>query len=159
MVLEFFIGAVDYVMAPLAIFPPYAAILIVSAMITSIIIIVNRLIVNKKFIDQIRLRMEQLKESITQAQKDNDKENLQKFVNELMQVNGNYMKHSFKMIIASLVIVSIFLPWLGFKYAAASVGIPFSLPFIGEHLTWLYWYVLVSFLVGWLARKLFGAGL
>lgn len=157
MVVDIFVRAIDFVLAPLAIFPPYVTILLVSALITFMIVALNRVIVNKKFIEEIRHRMEQLKENITQAQKENDKENLQKFLNELMHVNNQYMKHTFKTLIVSLIIVSIFLPWLGYKYSGLAINVPFNLPFTGAHIEWLYWYILVSLAAGWILRKLFGA--
>ena len=154
---DFFVGAVNVVLAPLAVFPPTVTILLVSTIITSIIFIMNRLIVNKKFVEDLRMRMEQLKENITQAQKENNKENLQTHMSELMKLNNQYVKHTFKTFIVSAVVVTLFLPWLGWKYSAATVGVPFGLPILGTHIEWLYWYILVSFAIGWVSRKLFGS--
>src|SRR2546422_1335145 len=138
MVLEFFVQAVDFVFGPLTIFPAHITILLVSTLISVIILALNRVVINRKIVDEIRLKMEQLKEDITRAQKEKNSENIQKFMNELLKVNNQYMKHMFKTMVISLVIVSIFLPWLGWKYSASTVAVPFTLPLLGSHIGWLY---------------------
>jgi uncharacterized membrane protein (DUF106 family) len=51
----------------------------------------------------------------------------------------------------------LFLPWLNYTYEAKVVAsLPFDVPFIGHELSWILWYVLVSFTIGWVIRKLFG---
>lgn len=159
MVFDFIGQMIDPVFAPLAVFSPDVTIFIFSAMLTLLILFVNRLLVKKSFIEEIRTKMEQLKEKITQAQKEGNKEELQKFMGELMQTNNQYMKHNFKTLIVSLIVLSLLLPWLSYRYSAVIINIPFSLPFLGSQISWVYWYVLASFAVGWGARKVFGLGL
>jgi len=106
----------------------------------------------------LKRNMEEIKENLTEAQKEGNKENVNKFLSELMKVNNQYLRHSFKTLIISLLIVSLFLPWLAQKYQGLTVAtLPFNLPFIGSGLNWLYWYIFVSLAVGWLIRKLLGA--
>ena len=83
---------------------------------------------------------------------------MNRFLNDLMKTNNDYMKQTFKTMIISLVIISLFLPWLANHYAISQVAkLPFNLPVIGAKMTWIYWYALVSLMAGWVARKIFGA--
>ncbi len=157
MVFDFIGQAIDPLFAPLTILPPVVSIFIFSAMVTVVILVGNRLIINKSFVDEIRKRMEQLKENITQAQKEGNKDNLQKNMNELMQANNKYMMHSFRTLIISLIVIALLLPWLSYRYSTAVINLPLGLPFFGSQISWIYWYVLVSFAVGWGIRKIFGA--
>lgn len=158
MVIETIAAALDLVLTPITIFPMYISVLLVAALITVLIMGLNRLFINRTVIKEIKKRMEEIREQLTQAQKIGDKENTSKFLNELMKTNSQYMKHTFKTLIISLIVISLFLPWLSFKYEGLAVAqLPFALPIIGTSLTWLYWYILVSLSVGWLLRKLLGS--
>lgn len=158
MVLEQITGFINLVFLPFTIFPAVIAIFLVSVLLTLLIIGLNRVFINKNVIKEIKTRMEETRDNLTKAQKENNKENTQKFLNELMKTNSTYMKHTFKTLIISLVIISIFLPWLANTYEGLTVAsLPFSFPFIGTELNWLYWYALVSLTIGWVARKMFGA--
>ncbi len=158
MVFEQLTFALDIVLSPITALPTPIAILIISAGITGLLLVLSKLLVNKNMVKEIRAKMEETRENLTKAQKEGNKENVQKFLDELMKTNNQYMKQTFKTMIISLIVVSIFLPWLGYKYQGLTVAVlPFSLPFIGSQLPWLYWYFLVSLMVGWTARKLVGS--
>lgn len=102
--------------------------------------------------------MEDIRESLTQAQKDGNKEEVSKFLAEMMKMNSQYMKQTFKALIISMIVLALFLPWLTHTYGGSVVAaLPFSLPLIGSNLTWIYWYILVSVSIGWVVRKLLEA--
>jgi len=157
MVLEQITGVIDFVLSPLTIFESHISIVIISLTLTLIIIGLNRIFINKSLVKDIKNKMESIRENLAQAQKTGSKEETQKFLSDLMKTNNEYMKHTFKTLIISIVIISIFLPWLSGKYEGAIVAfLPFALPVIGTGLTWLYWYILVSITIGWVIRKVFG---
>lgn len=157
MVVEALYPVFDAVFSPIIGFPSHIAVLAISAFLTGIILVSNRLVVNKKILDEIKLRMEQIKENLNEAQKRGDKEGANKLGNEMLKTSNEYMRHTFKTLIVSLVVASLFLPWLGAKYQGlAVVSLPFSLPFVGYSLEWLGWYVLVSITLAWIANKLLG---
>lgn len=157
MVLEQITGMVNLALAPLTVFPPTVAVLILSIFLTLLIFGLNRIVINKELLRELKGKIEYIKENLTQAQKEGDKEKIDKFLNEMMKTNSEYMRHSFKTIIISLVILMTFLPWLQFKYKGLAVAsLPFSLPIIGSSLTAIYWYIFVSLAVGWIINKLFG---
>jgi uncharacterized membrane protein (DUF106 family) len=119
--------------------------------------VLNRLLTNTKAVKELKDKMQEIREQLTAAQKIGDKENTNKFLNEMMNMNNEFMKHSYKSMLVSLVVIAIFLPWMTSKYGGMTVAaLPFDVPFIGSSLNWVLWYVLVSFTIGWVVRKLFG---
>lgn len=149
-------GFFDVVFSPLNILQNHVSIFLISFALTIVVLILNRIFVNKDLIREIKNKMADIRENLTKAQKEGNKENVEKFLSELMKVNNEYMKHSFKSLMVSLIVLSLFFPWLNYKYAGLTVAtLPFNLPIIGSKLTWLYWYILVSFTIGWVIRKIF----
>jgi len=150
-------SALDFVFGPLQSLQPHIGLLIFSSILTLLILVLSRLVTNKKVMAEIKAKTNELKAKLDEAQKSNDKENVNKIMSEMMQQTNIQMKHSFKSIIVSLIIVSIFLPWAQHAYNGQTVAtLPFSVPFIGSSLSWVYWYILVSFTVGLVMRKLMG---
>jgi uncharacterized membrane protein (DUF106 family) len=146
--------AVDIIFSSVTVFSPHIAILIVSISLTLLIFGLNRLIINRKLVRELKEKMEKARSEFNQAQKEGDKEKINKTLSEIMNLNKAYMKQTFKSLIISIIIVVIFLPWVKYRYGDVAIAIPFSLPFIGSSLSWLMWYVLVSFTIGWIVQKL-----
>lgn len=160
--LEQLINVFNILFSPLMIFKPHISLLIVSAFITVLVIFINRIFVNQKLMKEIKQKMENIREQLTRAQKEGNTEEANKFLSEMMKTNSEMMKHTFKGMIVSLVILSLFLPWIKQTYDVTYKGIviaklPFTLPFVGSSLDWLIWYILVSLTIGWVFRKLIGA--
>lgn len=158
MVFEQLIAAFDVVFAPLAVFQPILSVFLISTLLTVIIVVLNKLVVDRKLVKEIKDKMEEIRENLTRAQKEGNKEETNKFFAEMMKVNNQYMKHTFKALIISLIVIALFLPWVKYKYEGMIVAtLPFSLPVIGANLTWLYWYILVSFAIGWVINRIVGS--
>ncbi len=158
MVIEPLYPVFDALFSPITIFPYYVSVLIISTMLTLIVLGINRLLVNKKVAKEIKTKMEEIKENLNKAQKSGDKEGANRLIDEMMKTNNQYMKHTFKALIVSMVVISLFLPWVGDKYKGLTVALlPFNLPFVGTSMEWLYWYIIVSITLGWIANKLLGA--
>ena len=155
--LEPLIAAFDLIFSPLAFLKPHVSLLIVSTILTLIVLFLNRIAVNKNLMKEVKTKMEEIKENLTRAQKDGNTEEINKFLAEMMNANSQYLKQNFRTLLISIVVISLFLPWLGYKYGGAAVALPFSLPIIGSSLGWTYWYILVSVAVGWVIRKLIEA--
>jgi len=157
MVFETLYPAFDLIFSPITIFPTYASVLIISAILTLIVLSLNRLLVNKNIMKEIRTRMEELKENLTQAQKEGNKETANKLIDDLMKTNSQYMRHTFKGLIVSMIVISLILPWVGQKFKGLTVAtLPFNLPVVGYTMDWLVWYFIVSLTIGWIANKLLG---
>jgi uncharacterized membrane protein (DUF106 family) len=151
------VGAFDVVFSPIMVLSPMASLFVVSAILTLVVVGLNRALVNKDVAKQLKDRMEEIREKLTQAQKIGNTEEANRFLSELMDINSSYMKQSFKVLIASTVVLLLVLPWMQYKYTGSAVAaLPFDAPFIGSGLSWVLWYVLVSFTIGWVVRKLLG---
>lgn len=151
------VKSLDVVFAPLAVFSPATSLFIVSAFITVLVMVLTRLTTNKKAMKEIKEKMQSIREQMTAAQKIGDTTGANKFLAEMMSTNNDYMKQMYKGLFVSLIVISLFLPWLNYTYEAKTVAsLPFDVPFIGRELSWILWYVLVSFTIGWVIRKIFG---
>jgi uncharacterized membrane protein (DUF106 family) len=151
------IAAFDVVFSPLSVFSPHVSLLIVSVMLTTIVLLINRFSVNKKLMEEIKHKMEEIRESLTQAQKAGNTEQVNKFLSEMMTTNSQYMRQMLKAMVASIFVLSLFLPWLNYKYSGTViVKLPFTLPVLGSSLNWIWWYIIVSFAMGWVIKKLLG---
>jgi uncharacterized membrane protein (DUF106 family) len=136
---------------------PIIAIFIFSAFLTLLIILINRLLTNKNVMKDIKDRMTDIREKLSKAQKEGDKESIGKYMDEYMKINNQYMKKTFKSLIVSIVIVIIFLPVVNMQYKEVQVAVlPFTLPWIGSNLGWLGWYFLISLAISLVVRKIMG---
>jgi len=143
--------------SPLNAFPPIISLMALSAFLTILILVITKFFVNTKILREIKDEMEKIREQLSAAQKNGDKQMQNEFLSKMMETNSKYMKHSFKAVIISIIVLSLFLPYLKFKYEGIVIAqLPLSIPFIGTTLGWLGWYVLVSFMIGWVARKVLG---
>jgi uncharacterized membrane protein (DUF106 family) len=156
-VFEQLLAVFDFIFSPFLAFSPAVSLVFVATVLTVIAMVINRFSINRKAVREIKDRMEQIRENLTKAQKEGNKEEANKFLSEMMKTNNEYMKHTFRALIISIVVLSLFLPWLKYRYEGKAVAsLPFSLPVIGNSLGWVVWYVLVSFTVGWVIKKMLG---
>ena len=150
------VGTLDFIFSPLNVFPTYISLMVISIFLTLIVMAINKFAVNKKIVKGVKERIEQLRENLTQAQKSGDTENANKLLQEMMKANSEIMKHSFKALIISMVVLFLFLPWIQTRYEGMAVAnLPLDVPFIGNKASWIVWYFLISLSVGWVMRKLF----
>jgi uncharacterized membrane protein (DUF106 family) len=151
------IAALDVAFSPISILSPHVSLLIISIILTAIVLLINRFSINKKLMEEIKHKMEEIRESLTQAQKAGNTEEVNRFLNEMMKTNSQYMRQMLKAMVISIIILALFLPWLNYKYGGMSiVKLPFELPVLGASLNWVWWYVLVSFAMGWIIKKILG---
>jgi uncharacterized membrane protein (DUF106 family) len=154
---EFLFSALSFVFYPLSLVKPVVALLVISAFITILINLINRFLVNQTLVKQLKKRMEEIREDISKAQKSGDNERANRFVNEMLEINNQYMKQMFKALTVSIVVILLFLPWVQFKYGSVAVArLPMAMPYIGNEVNWFLWYAIVSLAIGWTMRKLLG---
>lgn len=147
--------ALDTIFSPVLVFSPLFSLMIVSTAITMLVLVINKLFINTKVVKEIKGKMEEIREQLTNAQKSGNQDEAQKFLNEMMKINSQYMRHSLKAMVISIVIISLFLPWLKYRFNGIPIAyLPFPVPFIGTSLDWLLWYILISVAIGWVIRKL-----
>jgi len=147
------VNAFDFVFWPLSILQPHISLLIVSILLSVVVVIINKFSMDKKVVKGMKDKMSGIRENLTRAQKEGKTEEANKYLASMMEANNEYMKYSFKTMIISIVVLSLFLPWMSHKYSALVTALPFSLPFIGSQIGWVGWYILASFAIGWVIRK------
>lgn len=154
---EFLFSALDLAFYPLTLVKPIIAVLFISALITILITVINRLLVNQTLIKSLKKRMEEIRDDLSKAQKSGESEKANKFLNEMLEINNQYMKQMFKALTVSIIVVILFLPWVQFKYNDIPVAkLPMAMPYIGNEMGWFWWYLIVSLSIGWSTRKLLG---
>lgn len=147
--------AFNTVFGPVLVFSPIVSLFVISAFFSILVLLINKIFINTKIVKEIKEKMEAMREQLTAAQKSGNQEDSKKFLDEMMKTNSEYMKHSMKALLISIVIISIFLPWVRYKYSGMTIAnLPFALPFLGATLDWFWWYVIVSFAVGWVIKKI-----
>src|SRR3989442_5926842 len=93
----------DLFLFPLAGFPASIALIVIASALTIIVFGVNRLLVNKNAVKEIKDKIEDTREKLTVAQKAGNKEEIYKHMSNLWQTNNLYIKISMKTMIISLV--------------------------------------------------------
>jgi uncharacterized membrane protein (DUF106 family) len=152
------VSAVNVAFGPIAAtFSPAVALFLVSAFITILVIILNKVLTDRKIIAELRDKMEAVRENLTSAQKAGNKDEISKFLDEMMSLNAQLWKQMYKTMFISLVVLLVFLPWVREHYTGMTVAeLPFRVPVVGSSINWILWYILVSFTIGWVVRKVFG---
>lgn len=136
---------------------PIISIFIFSFALTLIITLINRFVVNRKAMKDVKTKMTEIRENLSKAQKEKNTEEINKYMNEYMSINTQYMKQTFKSLIISVVIIMLFLPVVNLKYKGVVVAnLPFSLPVVGTKSGWLLWYFLVSLTTSIIFKKIIG---
>ncbi len=151
------INSVGLFFSPLAGLNPAISLFVVVSFITVLIILLNRKFTNTEAMKEIKDKMKGIREQLDMAQKQGDKETANKLLGQIMEMNSEFMRHSYKSLFISLIVITLFLPWIKQEYSGMAVAnLPFKAPFVGSSLNWIGWYILVSFTIGWIVRKLFG---
>jgi uncharacterized membrane protein (DUF106 family) len=154
---EFLISVLNFIFSPLTIFSPAISLLLVAFIITMSIILINRFFVNRDAVRELKEKMEQMREELIKYQKEGDSNKTNEILNEMTKTNLVYMRHTFKALAISIVVIILFLPWVQATYKDVTVAkLPLAVPYIGSNLNWFVWYFVVSLTIGWLIRKLMG---
>jgi uncharacterized membrane protein (DUF106 family) len=139
------------------IFPPIISLSILALTITVLVILINRIFVDSKAMAELKSKMEQMREELLREQKEGNAEKASKIVNDMTATNLNYMKHTTKALIISIIVIIMILPWMQKTYSDVTVAkLPLAIPYIGSDLNWVVWYFVVSLTIGWIIRKLMG---
>ncbi|MEM7825491.1 MAG: EMC3/TMCO1 family protein [Candidatus Aenigmatarchaeota archaeon] len=136
------------------IFKPHILLLIVSSIMTIFLFILNRILVKKDLLKEIKTRMIETREKLAKAQASGNREEMDKYLNELLKVNSEYMRQNLKVLVGSVIVIIVVLPFISNAFNTMVISIPFELPFIGSKINWSLWYILVSFSVGWAIKRL-----
>ncbi|TAL46949.1 DUF106 domain-containing protein [archaeon] len=149
-------GMVGLVFGPITVLPPVLAIAVFSVILTLLVFGLNRLVVNKKVVDEIKAKMQEVRENLEKAQAAKDKANIDKHLKEMMEINNKFMKHSMRGMFIPLILAVILLPWISATYSESVIMLPFNMLFVGSSLSGIYWYILISLALGWVVNNVLG---
>ncbi|MBI2545345.1 MAG: DUF106 domain-containing protein [Candidatus Aenigmarchaeota archaeon] len=162
MVFDFIPNFVDPIFNPLLSLNPVLALLIFSGILTSIIYFINKIFVNQKELKKMRQDITDVREKLSEAQKSGNKEEINKLLNDMMKINNDYFKQTFKTLIVSMIVLVLLFPWANNAFGEKTVVThPFIsfislVPLLNLIPNWLAWYILSSITISWLLRKFIG---
>ncbi|MEM5879534.1 MAG: EMC3/TMCO1 family protein [Candidatus Aenigmatarchaeota archaeon] len=155
--LEVFAQLLNFIFWPFAALPPVLAVFIIASLVTIIVILINRIFINKNAVNELKQRMNVLREELIELQKQGNLEKAKEVLNEITKHNLSYMKHTLKALLVSVIAIALILPWVQYTYKDMPVAkLPLALPYLGSSLNWFIWYFIASLAIGWVIRKLMG---
>jgi len=146
------------ILSPLLMFSPSLSIFIVGLIIITITNIVNKKALGTEAAKKIKQEMQELREKMLVAQKAGNIEEMNKYLSEIMKTNSRYFKFTLKPLIVSMFLIILIFPWLRATYTGTVVAtIPQAFPIIGGYeLSWFIWYIICSFSLSIVIRKIIG---
>jgi len=148
----------DAIFGPILGLQPFIAEIIISAIITFIITLSYRFLMNQEKLKEIKSKQKENQERIKELQKTNPKE-ANDLLNSTMTLSRHQLGLTIKPMLLTLIIVSIVLPWMGHAFPGIIVKLPFYLPYFENDFGWLMWYIIISVPLGQILRKLVGVEL
>jgi len=150
--LEGYYGALSFIFSPIIGLPPALAEFIIAAIITLIITVFYRYLIDQNKVRDIRVKTKEIQKKIKETK---DKEESSKLTNEMFSLSNQQMKMSFKPMIVALIFAILILPWLRVVFTGPIVTLPFDI--LGRTtLGWFLWYVIVSIPLSFVFRKVLG---
>lgn len=155
--LSWFAKLLNPLFSPLLILPPIISISVIAFLVTVLILLVNRIFIKKNVVSEFKAKIENLREQLITFQKEGNMEKIKEIMNEITKENVAYMKQMVKVLLISIFVMMIFLPWVQYNYKDVTVAkLPLAMPYMGSNLNWFVWYFLVSVAIGWILKKLLG---
>src|SRR3989338_7549912 len=135
--------------------PPVLSVLFFSALISLIISIFNKLLVDNKKVSELKQKQKDLQAKAKAVQKENPDE-ANKIFSEVMSTTN--VKMNMKPMIPTMLFVILLLPWLGEIFTTPVAILPnhMELPLFGNDFGWLSWYFITSIPLSTLFRKALG---
>jgi uncharacterized membrane protein (DUF106 family) len=150
MLTSYIAKVVDVFLSPLLALNPLISLLLVSFFLSLIILLYQRKIFSKEGIIELKRRADEIRENLVKTQ-NKSKEELEKLMEEMINVNGRLLKENFKVTVLSLFLGIIFFYWISFHYSGYYVKLP--IPFFNK-LSLVYFYIILSVVLGIVMGKL-----
>ncbi|MEM5766493.1 MAG: EMC3/TMCO1 family protein [Candidatus Aenigmatarchaeota archaeon] len=147
----------NFIFWPFLTLPPILSIFFLALIATVLIIVINMILIKKDVVNELKERMNVLREELIELQKQGNMEKAKEVINEITKHNLSYMKLTLKAMLVSMVAITLILPWAQYTYKDMPVAkLPLALPYFGSNLNWFIWYFVASLTIGWILRKLMG---
>jgi len=135
--------------------PPVLAEIVIASAVTLVITLLYRLLSDPKKLKELRDRTKEINAKVKELQKTNP-EAASKMTNEMLEITNKQMMASMKPMLATLLVASLFFPWMAATFTGPIVKLPAEVPLFGADLGWLMWYIVISIPVSQIFRKLMG---
>lgn len=135
---------------------PMLVITVISVLFPFLSMALDKILVDREKQKFLREEMGKKAKFIEYFQKVGKKKEMDRCLGEYMGINAEFMKNTFKPIVASLAIFLMAYFLLNAKYAGFEVALPVPFPLIGSSVDWIWWYFLISLTIGFVARKFVG---
>lgn len=153
--IEAYYNLLSTVFAPILAFPPFLAELILAGVITFVITLFYKYMVDQSKVKQLKSDIKAMQEKIKEVQKSDSKE-ANKMMGDMFKLTNQQMVLNFKPMLPAMVIVFALLPWMAKIFNSPVVLLPFNLPYFGNDFGWLMWYLIISIPLTQLFRKALG---
>jgi uncharacterized membrane protein (DUF106 family) len=137
---------------------PIFMVFLIGAFISITMSLINWKVLGTEKAREVKKRMQDVRAKMLETQKSGDTKKTNEYLAELMKINSEYMKLTFKPMIVSLILVILILPPLKGAYTGKIVAtVPGVLPAVGGiKLDWFWWYFISTFVVSLIAKKMLG---
>lgn len=150
----------DALFSPIFGLSPIIAIFIIGASISIFMSLVNKKVLSGERAKEVKKKMQDVRGKMLDAQKSGDTKKMNEYLKELMKINSEYMRFMFKPMIVSIILFILIMPALRGRYEKTGLAVatvPNAIPMIGGfELSWFWWYVICSFVVSIVAKKILG---
>jgi len=152
---EGYFSILTTIFQPILVLPAPVAELIIAAFIIFIITLFYRFLVDQNKVRELKTKLKEKQQEAKEVQKTNPKQ-ANALMNEVLKLTNRQFKMNLKPLIFVFILVIILLPWVASVFPGVVVLLPFSLPFLGNDLGWLMWYIIISLPLNQLFRKFMG---
>ncbi len=131
-------------------------IFIIAFLVSILINVITAYTMDIKKMRNMKEKLKKIQEQMKDAHKNKNTKKIQKLQMEMMNIQKEIFRQSFKpMLISFLPIVAI-LSWLKWKIPKniSIVELPFNLPIFGNDLGWFGWYIFVSIVSSMIVKKI-----
>lgn len=105
-------------------------------------VLLGYFLINREKVEKAKDRLQEIRKKISKLQKEGKVVESEKLLNEMFKLNNEVMKETMKVSMITLFVLFIVFPMLKAKYANSLIKLPISLPFIGNSISWFWWYIL-----------------
>jgi len=148
-------SALDAVFAPVLALPPVVGELVIGAVITFVITLLYKFMVNQTKVKELRDQQKEMQKEVKRLQKDSPEE-ANKKMSEMLKLNNSMMMMNMKPMLPTMLLVILVFPLVAVSFQGHVALLPFNLPYFGADFGWLMWYFVISLPLTQLFRKLMG---
>ncbi len=114
--MEILFNIIETACAPLIAMGPLYAIAGISTFISFLLSISYKLLVNRNKVKYVRTELKELKTKMNAAKKKGKEKELKTLFDKSLKLNNEQLMLNMKPLMASMVLITLFLPWLGHAY-------------------------------------------